>query len=295
MRYSKQRDQRVRRVILIEGSANLLVLILKTIVGLSTGSMGLLADAIHSLTDLTNNVIAWFVIHFSSLPADREHPYGHRKFETLAVFILASILVVLAFELILNAIRKEETEVATSGIELVIMLGVLVINILITIWQHRWAKRLDSDILRADATHTFADVLITSVVIGGWQLSAMGYAWVDRACAIAVALLVFYLAYNLFRRAVPVLIDQYAIDPQDLSNIIRNVNGVKDVYRIRSRWIGKTCAIELVISVDPTLSTEESHDIADKIESIIEKRFDTSDISIHVEPETSQLANTSKV
>ena len=295
MKYSTQRDRRVRRVILIEGSANLLVLILKTIVGLSTGSMGILADAIHSLTDLTNNVIAWFVIHFSSLPADREHPYGHRKFETLAVFVLASILVVLAFELILNAIRKEETEVATSGIELVIMLGVLVINILITIWQHRWAKRLDSDILRADATHTFADVLITSVVIGGWQLSAMGYAWVDRLCAIGVALLVFYLAYNLFRRAVPVLIDQYAIDPQELSNIIRNVNGVKDVYRIRSRWIGKTCAVDLVISVDPTLSTEESHDIADKIESIIEKRFDTSDISIHVEPETSQLANTSKV
>jgi cation diffusion facilitator family transporter len=295
MKHSIQRDKRVRRVILIEGSANLLVLILKTIVGLSTGSMAILADAIHSLTDLTNNVIAWFVIHFSSLPADREHPYGHRKFETLAVFVLASILVVLAFELVLNAIRREETEVATSGIELTIMLGVLVINILITIWQHRWAKRLDSDILRADATHTFADVLITSVVIGGWQLSAMGYAWVDRLCAIGVALLVFYLAYNLFRRAVPVLIDQYAIDPQDLSNIIRNVNGVKDVYRIRSRWIGKTCAIELVISVDPALSTEESHDIADKIESIIEKRFDTSDISIHVEPETSQLANTSKV
>jgi len=288
MKYSAQRDKQVRRVILIEGTANLLVLILKTIVGLSTGSMAILADAIHSLTDLTNNVIAWFVMHFSSLPADREHPYGHRKFETLAVFMLASILVVLAFELALNAIRKEEAEVASSGIELVIMLSVLVINILITIWQHSWAKRLDSDILRADVTHTFADVLITSTVIGGWQLSAMGHVWVDRVCAFGVALLVFYLAYNLFRRAVPVLLDQYAIDPQELSNIIKNVPGVNDVYRIRSRWIGKTCAIDLVISVDPTLSTEDSHDIADKIESIVEKRFETSDISIHVEPETNQ-------
>ena len=288
MKYSAQRDKQVRRVILIEGSANLLVLILKTIVGLSTGSMAILADAIHSLTDLTNNVIAWFVMHFSSLPADREHPYGHRKFETLAVFILASILVVLAFELVLNAIRNKEAEVASSGIELVIMLSVLVINILITIWQHSWAKRLDSDILRADVTHTFADVLITSTVIGGWQLSAMGHVWVDRVCAFGVALLVIYLAYNLFRRAVPVLLDQYAIDPQELSNIIKNVHGVNDVYRIRSRWIGKTCAIDLVISVDPTLSTEDSHDIADKIESIIEKRFNTSDISIHVEPETNQ-------
>ncbi len=288
MKPSAQRDKRVRNVILIEGSANLLVLVLKTVVGLSTGSMAILADAIHSLTDLTNNVIAWFVMHFSSLPADREHPYGHRKFETLAVFVLASILVVLAFELALNAIRKEETEVATSGFELAIMLGVLVVNVLITIWQHKWAKRLDSDILHADASHTFADVLITSVVIAGWQLSAMGYVWVDRLCAIGVALLVCYLAYNLFRRSVPVLIDQYAIDPGELSGIIKNVPGVKDVYRIRSRWIGKTCAIDMVIAVDPTLSTQESHNIANQIESLIEAQFDTSDITIHVEPDISQ-------
>ena len=288
MKDSTHRDQQVRRIILIEGSANLLVLIGKTFVGLSTGSMSILADAIHSLTDLTNNVVAWFVMHFSSLPADREHPYGHRKFETLAVFILASILVVLAFELALNAITREETEVASSGIELVIMLSVLVINILVTNWQHRWANRLDSDILRADATHTFADVLITSVVIVGWQLSAMGYVWVDRLCALGVSFLVFYLAYNLFRRAVPVLLDEYAIDPEELSNTINNVHGVKSASRIRSRWIGKTRAIDLVISVDPTLSIEESHPIADEIESLIEERFDTSDISIHVEPETRQ-------
>ena len=279
------KDKQVRRVIFIEGLANLLVLIAKTIVGLSTGSMGILADAIHSLTDLTNNIIAWIVIHFSSLPADREHPYGHRKLETLAVFVLASILVVLAFELALNAINKDYTEVASRNLELFIMLCVLIINIVVTSWQHMWAKRLDSDILRADATHTFADVLITITVITGWQLSAIGYTWVDRLCALGVALLIFYLAYNLFRRAVPVLIDEYAIDPVELSNIIKTVPGVKKVYRVRSRWIGKTRAIDLVISVDSTLSTEESHTIADTIESLIEKQFGTTDISIHVEPE----------
>lgn len=278
------KDKQVRRIILIEGIANLLVLVAKTIVGLTTGSMAILADAIHSLTDLTNNFIAWIVMHFSSQPADREHPYGHRKFETLAVFILASLLVVLAIELALNAIRKEETEVVSSNLELVVMLTVLVINIVVTSWQHRWAKRLDSDILRADATHTFADVLITSAVIAGWQISAMGYAWVDRLCAIAVAMLVIYLAYKLFRRAIPILVDQYAIDPQELNTLLNNVKGVKDVYRIRSRWIGKSCAVDLVISVDPDMSIEASHKIADEIESLIEERFETSDISIHIEP-----------
>lgn len=283
-----EKDKQVRRIILIEGSANLLILICKAIVGLSTGSMAILADAVHSLTDLMNNFVAWVVMRFSSLPADREHPYGHRKFETLAVFVLASVLVVLAFELALNAIRKEETEVASSVIELVIMISVLVINIAVTSWQHMWANRLDSDILRADATHTLADVLITSVVIGGWQLSAMGYAWVDRLCAIGVAILVIYLAYKLFRRAIPTLIDEYAVDPLELTEIIKNVQGVKDVYRIRSRWIGKTCAIDLVISVDPFMTTEESHEIANRIETLIENQYDTTDISIHVEPETKQ-------
>lgn len=279
------KDKQVRRVILIEGLANLLVLFAKTIVGLSTGSMAIMADAIHSLTDLTNNFIAWIVIHYSSLPADREHPYGHRKLETLAVFILASILVVLAFELAINAIKKEYTEVVSSDLQLFIMLCVLFINIAVTSWQHMWAKRLDSDILHADATHTFADVLITSTVIAGWQLSTMGYAWIDRLCALGVALLIFYLAYGLFRRAIPALVDEYAIDPAELSDIIKTVPGVKDVYRIRSRWIGKSRALDLVISVDSKLSTEESHTIADAIESRIEDHYGTADISIHVEPE----------
>jgi cation diffusion facilitator family transporter len=273
-------------VILIEGLANLLVLVAKTVVGLSTGSMAILADAIHSLSDLTNNIIAWIVIHYSSLPADREHPYGHRKLETLAVFILASILVVLAFELALNAVNKEYAEVVSSGIELIIMLCVLIINIVVTSWQRMWAKRLDSDILHADATHTFADVLITGTVIVGWQLSAMGYAWVDRLCALGVALLIFYLAYGLFRRAIPVLIDEYAIDPVELSELIKPLPGVKKVYKIRSRWVGKTRAVDLVVSVDSALSTEESHAIADNIESQIENHFGATDISIHVEPET---------
>ena len=286
MTETTHRDNQVRRVILIEGLANLLVLVAKTVVGLSTGSMAILADAIHSLSDLTNNIIAWIVIHFSSLPADREHPYGHRKLETLAVFILASILVVLAFELALNAINKEYAEVVSSGIELIIMLCVLIINIVVTSWQRMWAKRLDSDILHADATHTFADVLITGTVIVGWQLSAMGYAWVDRLCALGVALLIFYLAYGLFRRAIPMLIDEYAIDPVELSELIKPLPGVKKVYKIRSRWVGKTRAVDLVVSVDSALSTEESHAIADSIESQIENHFGATDISIHIEPET---------
>ena len=151
-----------------------------------------------------------------------------------------------------------------------------------------WAKRLDSDILRADATHTFADVLTTIVVIAGWQLSAIGYVWVDRLCALGVAGVIVYLAFSLFKRTLPALLDEYAIDAEELSELINNVSGVKSVYRIRSRWIGNNRAVDLIISVDPALTTEASHTITDEIEGLIEKQFDVTDISIHVEPESEQ-------
>lgn len=284
MNKNSQRDKNVQRVILIEGSVNLVVLVAKLIVGLSTGSLAIVGDAIHSLTDVINNIVAWIVIRISSSPPDREHPYGHRKFETLAVFFLASLLVVLSFELALHAINKDDTEIENSVWGLGIMLVVLIINIVLSTWQRKWALKLKSDILLADATHTFADVLTTIVVIVGWQLSAMGYLWLDRICALGVSFLIFSLAYSLFKRAFPILVDQFALDPELLSNSILEVQGVCKVNRVRSRWIGSEKSIDLVISVDSALSTTESHNIATNVESHIEEKYGVSDISIHVEP-----------
>lgn len=279
------RDRQVRRIILVEGAANVLVLIGKLVVGISTGSLAVLGDAVHSLTDVINNVIAWTVIRLSSQPADREHPYGHRKFETLAVFALATLLAVLAVELALHAIRREESEVGEDAWALGVMFGVLAVNIVIASWQRYWARRLQSDILVADANHTFADVLTTVVVIGGWQLSARGYPWLDTACALGVAVLVLRLAYGLFKRALPALVDEYAVEPETLIKIVEGVNGVRSIGRIRSRWVGSYPAIDMVISVDPKLPTTEAHRIADRIETLLEERFQARDISIHIEPE----------
>lgn len=284
MRSDGERDRAVLRVILIEGAANLLVLVAKLVVGLSTGSMALLADALHSLTDVANNVVAWGVIRLSAKPADREHPYGHRKFENLAVFVLGSLLVVLAFELAFRAISREPSTIATEGWALALMLAVLLVNISLSWWQRRWAKRLQSDILLADASHTFSDVLITSGVIIGWQLSALGYFWVDQVATIVVALMVLYLAYSLFRRAVPVLVDQIAVEPEPLIQSVEKLSGVQQVTQVRSRWIGANRAVDMVIQVAPNLSTEQSHAISEQVEQLLEQQFQVSDISIHVEP-----------
>ena len=284
MNSNPQRDKQVQRIILIEGSVNIIVLIAKLVVGLTTGSLAIIGDAIHSLTDVVNNIVAWTVIRLSSSPPDREHPYGHRKFETLAVFFLASLLVVLSFELALHAITKEDSSIVSTTWGLGIMLVVLVINISLASWQKMWAQRLKSDILLADSSHTFADVLTTIVVIVGWQLSAMGYFWLDQICALGVSALIFYLAFSLFKRALPVLVDQSALDPDLLTSSVLAVSGVRKVNRARSRWIGSDKSIDLVIAVAPDISTNDSHHIATCVEQLIEKEFGVTDISIHVEP-----------
>lgn len=284
MRASGERDRRVRRVLLWEGAANAGVLAAKAVVGVSTGSSAVLGDALHSLTDLANNGVALLAARLASAPPDREHPYGHRKFETLAVFGLGTLLAVLAVELALRALERRDYEVLSHGWGLALMGGVLCVNVAVSLWEARQARLLDSELLRADARHTASDVFVTLSVILGWQLAAAGYAWLDTAFTLGVAALILYLAWGLFRRAVPVLVDRSAADPDELAAAIRAVEGVREVRRVRSQATGAGGRIEVTVSVDGRLSTAASHAIADRIESALARQFEAEDVTVHVEP-----------
>jgi len=284
LKNTANRDALILRVILLEGTANLVVLGMKSLVGFTTGSMAVIADAVHSLTDVVNNIIAWIVIRASNQPADREHPYGHKKFEVLAVFVLATLLATMAIEIAIRALTRESAEPQLSEWGLYLMILVLAINSVVATWQRYWAKRLDSAILLADASHTFADVLTTVVVIIGWQLSVYGYPWLDTVCALGVSAMILYLAFGLFRSVVPSLVDEMAIEPEQLTAAISGVSGVIKASRVRSRWVGSDRAVDVVVSVAASLSTGESHAIADEIEKLLESRFEVADTSVHVEP-----------
>jgi cation diffusion facilitator family transporter len=280
----EQRNKLVLRVILLEGAANILVLGMKSVVGFTTGSMAVLADAVHSLTDVANNVIAWIVIHASHQPADREHPYGHHKFEVLAVFVLATLLAAVAIELAIRALTRDAEQPAMSTWGLYLMIAVLGINIVVATWQRIWARRLKSPILLADASHTFSDVLTTIVVIVGWQLSIRGYPWLDTACALGVSAMILYLAFGLFKNVVPVLVDEMAIEPEELTDAISKIDGIIDVPRVRSRWIGSERAVDVIVTVVPSMPTIQSHAIADEVEILLETEFEVRDITVHIEP-----------
>ena len=274
----------IRRVLMVEGLANATILIAKAAVGFTTGSAALMGDAVHSLTDLANNGIALAVEKISREPPDADHPYGHRKFESLAVFGLATLLTVMAIEIAIRAFGRFGHEVSTSGPGLLVMLAVLGVNIALASWEAYWAKRIDSDLLRADARHTFGDVMTTIAVIVGWQLSARGFPWLDGVFAIAIAGLVFYFAFGLFRLVIPKLVDGAVLDSFALIETVGQVDGVLEVRRVRSRSMGDAAAADVVIGVDAGLTTEESHVIADAVEGRLRESFGIEDVSVHIEP-----------
>lgn len=279
-----ERDQRVGRVLWIEGGFNAAAAAAKAVVGISTGSAAVIGDAIHSLADLANNAVALVAMHLASQPPDSQHPYGHRKYESLAVFGAATLLSVLALEIALRAFDPTSTAVTHASWSLGVMLAVLCGNIVVASWQGYWARRLESDILAADARHTFSDVLTTVAVIAGWQFAARGYRWLDTAASIAVSALILTLAYGLFRRAIPILVDERAAAPEELTAVVNQVAGVKQTRRVRSRS-GPSASADVVVSVDAQISTTAAHEIADEIEQAIRDRFPISDVSVHIEPD----------
>jgi cation diffusion facilitator family transporter len=254
-------------------------------VGITTGSAAILGDAIHSLADLLNNVMAWVAVRLAAAPPDRDHPYGHRKYEALAVFGLAVLLAVMAFEVAVRGFGRGEREVVGSDWGLGLMLGVLCVNVAITLLESSWARRLDSDILRADVRHTGSDVAITIAVIVGWQLAAAGYAWLDAIFALGIAGLILSLAYGLFRRAIPILVDATTADPERIAQLTDAISGVRDTRRVRSVGSGSNARIEVTVSVDATLTTHASHAIADAIEHALREEFLTEDVTVHIEPD----------
>jgi len=285
MRERAERDRRVRRVLWIEGCGNLSVILGKTAVGLGTGSATILGDAVHSLADLANNAIALVVARVSTDPPDREHPYGHRKFETLAVFVLGVLLVVLAVELATRAITRGEPRIAQSGWGLAVMFGVLAVNVSVATWEGRRARELDSDLLRADARHTASDVLVTSAAIVGWQLAAVGYPWLDTVFSMGVAALILGLAWGLFRRVVPVLVDHSATDPEVVETVVGTIAGVRGTRRVRSSGAAAQVRLDVTVAVDGSLPTADSHAIADRVEAALRERLGLEDVTVHVEPD----------
>ncbi len=277
----------VRKVLIITLLLNLFVMGLKAIVGYWTGSLSLLADALHSVTDSANNVLGLIASKFSSPQPDREHPYGHHKFEAVGALGIAAFLGIACFEILQGAIEriiKGGEPVKISPPELWLLLIVLGVNIFVAFYERSVGKRVGSSILIADATHTMSDIWVTISVIGGLIGVWLGYQWMDIVLAFPVALLVFWSGWSVLKENLPWLVDQMAIAPEAIHAIATSVPGVINCHDIASRGVlGRQVFIEMHLIVDAP-DVETAHHITEEVESRLEERFSPVRILIHVEP-----------
>ncbi|MEH1789138.1 cation diffusion facilitator family transporter [Nostoc sp.] len=278
----------VRKVLIITLLLNLFVLGLKALVGYWTGSLSLLADALHSVTDSANNVLGLVASKFSSPQPDREHPYGHHKFEAVGALGIASFLGIACFEILQGAIERilkgGGEPVRISPPELWLLLIVLGVNIFVAFYERAVGKRVGSSILIADATHTMSDIWVTISVIAGLIGVWLGYQWMDLVLAFPVALLVFWSGWSVLQENLPGLVDQMAIAPEAIHAIATSVPGVINCHAIASRGVlGRQVFIEMHLIVDAA-DVETAHHITEEVESRLEERFRPVRILIHVEP-----------
>ena len=282
-------DQRstVQKVLIITLVLNLFVMVLKAVIGVLTGSLSLLADALHSVTDSASNVLGLVTSRFSSPDPDREHPYGHQKFEGVGALGIAAFLGIACFEIFHGAVEriiKGGQPVKISALQLWLLLIVLGVNIFVAYYERAEGKRVGSTILIADAKHTMSDVWVTISVIGGLIGVWLGYQLLDVVLAFPVALLVFWSGWSVIKDNLPWLVDQMAIAPEVIHQVALSVPGVINCHDIASRGVvGRQVFIEMHLIVDAK-DVETAHQITEAVETLLEERFNPVRVLIHVEP-----------
>jgi len=279
----------VRRVLIAMLGANLVVVAAKAVVGIASGSLAVWGDALHSSVDSLYNVLGLIVVRVAAQAPDEDHPYGHGKFETLGALAIVVFLSITCFELVRNAVQKllgGGHTIAVTDLGLVVLLVTLGVNVLVAWYENRRGHELSSELLIADAAHTRTDVFITIGVLIGVLFARGGAVWVDPVVAIAVALLIVRVAYQIFARTVPVLVDERAIPERAIRQSAQRVKGVRSAYSIRSRGGHGTGVryAEVTIAVDGDANVAAAHAIADQVEERLKQELELNAVTVHVEP-----------
>lgn len=282
-----KRTAEVRRILAIILVLNLLVAVAKISFGLLSGSLAIAADGFHSVLDASGNVVALIGISIAARPPDRDHPYGHHRYETLASLAIAALMLLALFTLVQQALGRLQSgnSPEVSAASFVIMLMTLAVNLTVTIWERRAGKRLASSLLMADARHTTSDIYVSLSVIGALIVVALGYAWADAAITLVIAVAIAWGAWEIVRDATFVLSDAVAAEPEEIEAVARSVPGVQGTHNIRSRGGEGRTWVDLHIQVDPDMSVHMSHEIASVVAQRVEGLLgQPADVTVHVEP-----------
>ncbi|HEY4306387.1 MAG TPA: cation diffusion facilitator family transporter [Gemmatimonadaceae bacterium] len=282
------RSPAVRRTLLVVLALNALVAAIKITIGVRTGALTVLGAALESGLDMFNNVIGVMIVRVAGQAPDEDHPYGHDKFETLGTLGIVGFLSISCFELLREGVAALMGGPATHTVTLldgVVLALTLVVNVFVVMFERRRGEQLDSALLLADAAHTGSDVLVTLLALASLGFARIGLPMLDGILAIVVAVIIAWSGLGILRQSIPILVDERAIDAQELRDLVMCVQGIRDVRSVRSRSTasGQLFA-EVTITVDGATPVDQAHRLADEVEAAIEREFGTSQVTVHVEP-----------
>ncbi|MFM2173853.1 MAG: hypothetical protein RLZZ54_1780 [Cyanobacteriota bacterium] len=287
--------QSVQRVLLIALAVNVSMSVLKLVIGLLSGSLAVLADAMHSATDGLSSLLGLFTNGLSDPRPDRDHPYGHDKYEGLGALAIAGFILFTAFEILKSAIERIASGLPAlrlDGRELVLLLIVLGFNLLLAGFERSQGKRLGSQLLLADAKHTTSDIWTTVMVLLGLAgVLLFRINWLDVAMAVPLCLMLLRACWQVLTSNLPWLVDQIAIAPEAIHEVAMAVPGVVNVHDIASRGVlGQQVFIELHMVVDAN-DLPTAHRITELVEEHLEARFGAVRCTIHLEPREYAIAD----
>lgn len=292
---SAHADRLKRRASLVGAAINVLQTAIKLVFGILGQSAALIADGIHSLSDLLSDLLVIIAVRLGSRAPDRDHPYGHRRFETIATVILGISLIGIGAAIIWHLLERVEHP-ETLPVPQPNTLGIAAVSILLNEWLYHYTKRIAkttrSKLLLANAWHQRSDALSSLVVLCGIIGVLQGYPYADAIAAAVVALMVAKIGLNLVSDSIKELVDTslpVALVAQIRAAILE-MDGVQDIHLLRTRRMGEDAYIDAHIVVDPRITVSEGHSISDAVRDALISRFDdVTDVLVHVDAEDDHL------
>ncbi len=266
---------------------NLAVALAKIALGYATGAVSIVSDGFHSLTDSASNVVALIGVSVARQPPDAKHPYGHRKYETMASLGILVFLVVVLVEVLTTAadrfVNGGSPRVFPEGIAL--MTITLIVNVWVVAYELREGRRLKSEVLRADAKHTRSDVLTTGAVLGALMGVWWGYPLLDPMAALLVAGFIGHACWGIAQEASRILGDEIVLPENQVRAVVQSVPEVLGCEKIRTRGSADYAFLDLHLWLNGSTPLEEAHSISHIVKDRLMSQFpQLADVVIHIEP-----------
>jgi len=284
----ENRVRQIRRILVLILFLNWGVAIAKIVYGFLTNFNSMLADGLHSLSDGVSNILGLMGITLACQPADKDHPYGHKKYETFFSLLIGVFLIIVALNLFIKGIQHLRNPVIPriDALSFIIMLITTSVNVGVMLYEYRKGKALQSDILISDSLHTKADIFTSFSVIAALAAIKLGYPIFDPMVTIVISLFIAHAAFSIIKESSNVLCDMAVImDNKKIAAIVRSIKGVKTCHRIRTRGRPDDIHVDLHVHVSPEMHIDKAHAISSRIEEAIKRVIPgVSDVVVHIEP-----------